>query len=315
MLAALLVVRWRIAPYPAEAPFTGGMPLAAALARWSVAHGWWAAAVAALVVAWTLIVVVQLSIKYAPAASRNYLPPQVYLIGAGGVAIAAEALAALIAALLLTLAIRRFATSHRKGYAFSEVFHGGFYLGLIPLLYAPATVPVVAIAIGSMIVYRRSLREAVVCLTGLGMGVPAAGFIHWALGEGGGHIYRELWRCTLEARPVIGRLPWPALALAAAVVIVSLAGIFWVMANKKNIRKAQYKFIAGTSLVFPVVGLSILSGGTSTTLCALLAVPCAVCFPWAFAPRIAGFSTTVYCLIMVAVLVIHLPSVLGFYIP
>jgi hypothetical protein len=145
----------------------------------------------------------------------------------------------------------------------------------------------------------------------LGIGVPAAGFIHWVLGQGGGHIYRELWRCTFEARPVIDQLPLSALAVAAGVVVISLTGIFWVMAHKKSIRKIQYKFIAGTSLTLPLLGLSILLGGTSTTLFAMLAVPCAVCFPWAFTPRTAGFSTTVYCLVLAAVLAVHLSSVPG----
>jgi hypothetical protein len=315
LMAALFVARYRLAPYPVEAPFEGGMPLAVALTRFSVAHAGWAAALGAVVVLWTLLVVVQLSVKYAPASSRNYLPPQIFIITAGALAISGEALAALFAALLLTLATRRFVSSFHKGYDFPEVFHAGFYLGLIPLLYAPAVVPVVAIAIAALVIYRRTFREGVVCLAGLFFPLPAAGFIHWALGDGGGFIYRELWQCTLAPRPVAGQMPeWAAtVAGLTGVLVVSLAlvGIIWVAGHKKSIRKTPQKFIGYTSVVLLLLAGSAVVPGTSTTLCALVAVPCAVSVPHAFAPGVSRLSTVIYCLILAAILALHLPPVLG----
>jgi hypothetical protein len=312
-MAALFVVRYRLAPYPVETPFEGGMPLAAALTRFSIAHGWWAAACGGAIVVWTLLVVVQLSVRYAPAAGRNYLPPQIFLITAGALAISGEALAALVGALLLALATRRFVSSFHKGYAFAEVFHAGFYLGLIPLLYAPAVVPVVAVAISAILIYRRSLREGVVCLAGLLLPVPAAGFIHWALGDGGSLVYRELWRCTLASRPVAGQLPDSAAFVAALtgvlVVALALVGIIWVAGHKKSVRKTQSKFIGYISVLLLLLAASAAVPGMSTTLFALVAVPCAVSVPYAFTTPVARISTVIYCLILTAILALHLPPV------
>jgi hypothetical protein len=310
-MAALFVARWRLAPMPVEAPFEGGMPLAAALTGFSLRYGWWAAACGAGIVGWTMLVVVQLSIKYAPPGSRNYLPPQIFLIGAGGLALAGQALAALLAALLLTLASRRLASAFHKGYSFPELFHGGFCLGLIPLLYAPAAAVVVVIAVSALISYRRSLREAVVCFTGVLFPIPAAGVVHWALGEGGDHIYRQLWRCLTVAPPAGEGVPTLAMVVAGLVLLPAVVAIFWVAGHKKSLRKAQHKFVGVAAITLAALAASGAIPGSSTTLWPMAAVPCAMCWSWAFPASGAKFSTAVYCLIAAAVLALDLLPVLG----
>ena len=315
LMAVLFVARWRLAPYPVEIPFEGGMPLAAMLTRFTVAHPWWAATIAAVIVVWTLLLLVQLSIRYATAASRNYLPAQIFLVGAGGLAVPGEALAAFIATWLATLAIRQFAFSFHKGLRFSEVFHAGFYLGLMPLLYAPVVVAVVPVAIAALLVYRRLGREAVVCFAGLVLPVPAAGFIHWAAGADGGFIWRELWRCALENRPTVGLVPNSVVLPAALILILVLVAILWVAGHKKSVRKTQYKFMAHISLTLLFFAASAAVPGTSITLAAIAAVPCAVSLPYAFAEKTATASTLLYCLILAAVLVLNLLPVLRISLP
>jgi hypothetical protein len=315
LLAALFVARWRLAPYAAEAPFEGGMPLAAALTRFTVAHGWWAAACAAVVIVWTLLLVVQLSVKYAPPSSRNYLPPQIFLVVAGGVAVAGEALAALLAALFLVLAVRRFAFSFHKGYSFTELFHAGFWLGLIPLLYAPAVVWIVPVAVSALMIYRRSFREAVVCFAGLSLPLPAAEFIHWATGTGAGDIWHELWRCTAESTGVALAVPFATAAVAVLLAAIVLSALVRAAGLRKNIRKTPYKFICFTAFVLLWVAGSAALPGTSATLMPLLGVPCAVCLPYAFSGRGTGAATAIYSLILTAVLALHLLPVLGVQVP
>ncbi len=315
LLAALFVARWRLAPYPVEAPFEGGMPLAAALTRFTVAHGWWGAACAAVVIGWTMLLVVQLSVKYAPAASRNYLPPQIFLVAAGGLVIAGEALAALLAAWFLVLAVRQFAFSFHKGYSFTELFHAGFWLGLVPLLYAPAAVWVVPVAVSALVIYRRSVREAVVCLTGLALPLPAAGFVHWAMGAEADYIWHEVWRCTAQSPGVEFALPFTTIAVAAPVAVLVVSALVRAAGMRNNIRKTPWKFVGFTALTLLWMAGSAALPGTSTTLVALLGVPCAVCVPYAFAGRGAGVSTTIYSLILAAVLVLRLLPVLGIRVP
>lgn len=314
LMAALFVARYRLTPYPVEAPFEEGMPLAAVLTRFTVAHPWWAAVAAAVVVAWTLLLVVQLGIKYGLPASRNYLSAQIFLIGAGGLVIAGEALAALVAAWLMTLAARQFVFSLHKGYSFREVFHAGFYLGMIPLLYAPAVVAVVPVAIAGLTIYRRSGREAVVCFAGLALPVPAAGFIYWAAGTGGGFVYHELWRCALERQPAAWLPLVPVVGVAVLAVGLALTGVAWALGHKKNIRKTQFKFVQHTSFVLLAVAASGVLGGTSATLAALGAVPVALSVPYAFAGKQAGVATAIYCAVVIAVLVLDILPFFGIFL-
>jgi hypothetical protein len=318
LLAALFVARWRLAPLPVETPFEGGMPLAAILTRFSFpGGGWFAAALGALSVGWTMLVVVQLGIKYAPPGSRNFLPPQIFLAAAGGLALAGDALASLTAALLLALSLRRLASSFHKGYSFPELFHGGFYLGLIPLLYAPAALAVPVIAASAVFLYRRSLREAVVCLAGVLFPVPAAGFVHWALGGEGGYIYAELWRCTLEApsRPGFEGVPTLALVAAALLTVPALVATIWVTGHKKGLRKAQHKFVGVGAIALATFAATSALPGASTFVFALCSVPCAVVWPWAFTGRVARFSTALYCVTLGAVLALDLLPILGIPVP
>ncbi len=315
LLAVLFVARWSIAPYAVEAPFEGGMPLASALTRFTVAHGWLAAAVAAIVVGWTLLLVVQLSIKYAPAASRNYLPPQIYLVAAGGVALSGEVLATLLAAWFLVLAMRQFAFSFHKGYSFTELFHAGFWLGLVPLLYAPAVLWILPVAVAALVIYRRSWRETVVCFVGLALPLPAAGFIYWAMGADASYIWQELWRCTIEKPDLEFSLPFTTLSVALPVVALTLTALIRVAGNHKNIRKTQYKFISHVALVSIFMSISAVIPGTSLALAALLGIPCAVCLPYAFFGRGSAVSTAIYSVILVAVLAFHLLPILGISVP
>lgn len=311
LMAALFVARYLLAPYPFEAPFEGGMPLAAALTRFSVAHPWPAGAIAAVVLIWTLLVVVQLTVKLAPAATRNYLPAQILLVCVGGVVVPGEALAAIAVVWLSALAARQFVHSFHKGYSFGELFHGGFHLGLIPLLYAPAALIVPVVAIAALVIYRRSGRETIVCFAGLLLPVPAAGFIHWAAGAESGFIYRELFRCATENGTAWDLVPLPLLGIAVPVTVLAITGVVWALSHKANIRKTQYKIMQHTSFVLLSVAASVLIPGTSTSIVALAAVPFALSVPYAFSRKTAVISTVLYCFILAAVLTVDLLPVLG----
>ncbi|MDR2894105.1 MAG: hypothetical protein LBU97_01430 [Alistipes sp.] len=318
LLAALFVARYLVAPWPVEAPSEGGMPLADALTRFSASMPWIAAAIAGVVALWTLLATVRLTVKYAPAGVRNYLPPQLLMIGAAGVVVSDQPLAALAAMWLAVLAAGQFVFSFHKWYRFSEVFHAGFYLGLLPLLYAPAVVLILPVAIAALVIYRRSGREAVVCLAGLALPIPAAGFIHRAMGDPEGHIYRELWRCTVgDGSRAFGvvedvmTLPIAAAVVAGGVATLALVAIAWTLSHKKSIRKTQYKFVQHSSLALLFAAGTAALPGSGTTLVPLLAVPCAMCATYAFQGRTAGVSTAIYLLTLVAVSALSLLPVLG----
>jgi hypothetical protein len=307
LLAVLFVVRHSVAPLPVEAPFDGGMPLAAALTRLAVSSPWAAAALAAAMVVWTLLVLVQITIRFAPGAHRNYLPAQLFLVVAGGVAMSGEAPASLVAAWLMALAVRGFAFSFRKGYRFSAIFHASFFLGCMPLLYAPAALFALPVAMTGVAVYRRSLREGVVCVAGLALPVAMAGFVHWAMGTEGGFIYRELWRCVTT--PVYTRwlVPWAGVAVVASVTALALFGAVWGLAHRGSFRNTPYRFMRHAALALLAVAASAAAPGSSLALLPIVAVPCAALVPSAFHGKGATTATAIYCAAVAAVLLLNLP--------
>jgi len=310
-LAALFVVRYRMGLDPTAAPFEGGMPLAAALTRLSTDMPWVAAGVAAVVVTWTLMVMMQITVRFAPASGRNYLPPQLLLVGAGGVALGGETLAALLGAWLLTLALRGFAFSLRKGYRFSEVFHAGFFLGWLPLLYAPMAAVVPLATVAAIVIYRRTLREAVVSFVGLGVAVPAAGFVHWAGGAPADFIYRELWRCATVPTHTLGLVPWPSVAIGGMVAVLAAIAVVWGHGHRKSFRNTPYRFLQHAALTLLLVTASAALPGSTATLVPLAAVPCAAVSAFAFHGRAAVVSTAIYIAIVAAVLLRDLPALAG----
>lgn len=329
LFAALFAVRYAVSPYPVEGSFTGGMPLAAALAGFSISRPWLAAACAAVAIVWTTLLVVQLSIRYTPASNRNYLPPQIFLAAAAGIAVPGEALAAYLAAWLVALSARSFVSSFQKGYRFTDVFRAGFSLGFIPLLYAPAVVVVPLLAILVLWVYRRSGREFVVCLAGMLLPLPAAGFIYWAAGEPAGFIYREVWRCTFlplgggagsAAARGVGMPPSgliPVSAAVAAVVVLALAfvAIAWSLNHKKALRKTHYKFISHVALTLVLTLASAALPGTSATLVPITAVGIALSVPYAFSGKSTPLASAIYFLVLATVLALNLFPVLGVSLP
>ncbi len=324
-MAVLFAVRYVLVPYPAEALLSeGDMPIAAILTKFSATVPWLAAACAGVLILWTLVLVVQLTVKYSPQGVRNYLPPQIFLVAAVGIVVPGEALAAVLAAWLLVHATRQFVFSLQKGYRFAEVFRAGFYSGLIPLLYAPAALIALVVIPAALSIYRRSGREATVCFIGFLLPVPLAGFAHWAAGDNADFIYRELWRCCFSggaggafenASDFFGSIPVSTIVVAAFVLILVFTAMGWALTHKTGMRKTPYKFMQHVSLMFAVTLASAAVPGSSPMLYVLCAVPAALAVPYAFPGKWSTVSSTVYCLLLATVLVLNLFPVIGIPLP
>ncbi len=316
LLAMLFAVRYAVVRYAVEAPFFGGMPAAASLSGFSVEYPWLAVISVVVLLMWTLFIIVQLTVRYASASSRNYLPMQFFLITACGVVIPGEALASFLAAWLLALSTRQFVSSFRKDFRFQEVFRAGFYLGFIPLFYAPGILLLLIIPL-VLLLYRRSGRELAVCIVGAMMPVPGAGFLYWACGESPSFIYREIWRCVSERPPLDypAQVPVVASVVAGIVVLLVLRAVVWYLTHRRGMRTRQRKAMAHVSLMLFVAFLSFLIPGYSPVAVPLLAIPVAMAVPYSFSGKRTWFPTLLYCLLLFAVLTLNLGPVLGISIP
>ncbi len=268
------------------------------------------AAVFALIV-WTCYVVIQLTVRYAPIAERGYLPVPVYVIAACGVIVPGEALASYTAALLLALSTRQMVNAFRKEMRFEEVFRAGFYLGFIPLLYAPGVVLMLLVPIlGSL--YRRSARELAVGIAGAAIPLTGAWFITWVSGSDAAGLFTEFWRAVSVRQefPFAG-IPVTAYVCAGLLAVLAILAATGFFSGRKGMRTRPRKMMAHALLVLSLTAASIAVPGNSPSLLPLLAVPTALAVPHAFTRKLAVLSTIVYCVLIIAVVSLDLLPLLG----
>lgn len=314
VIAALAGTRYLAAPYPVEMLTSQGMPAADALTRLVSADRGWGAATIFLLIALTAYIIIQVTVRYSSATSRNYLPMPVFAAAACGIAFPPEMAASYLAALLLALSTKQFISTFSKEYRFQEAFRGGFYLGVIPLLYAPAILllPLIPIAMG---LYRRSVRELIVSIAGGVLPFAAAWFITWGAGSGEWYIFTELWRClsgggaaALPTTPAVS--PILALCCAVLVAVLALAGIGWFAANRKGMRTRQRKVMVHISAAFVLMCASLAIPGSSLSCLPLAAVPAAMAIPYAFSGKLTVASSLLYFLILGAVFALNLLGII-----
>ena len=114
-------------------------------------------------------------------ATRCFLAMPLFGVVSCGVLLSSDYLTQSLTLLLLALASRNYYNSFHRHYCFDRMFRGSLYVGLIPLLYAPGAGLLLLIPL-VVLLFRRTLREAVVALSGAILPLFFAGFIHWAAG-------------------------------------------------------------------------------------------------------------------------------------
>jgi hypothetical protein len=307
VLAALVSVRHAVSPYAVETPYTDGMPIAEWLTCWSVEHPVWSGIAVALLAIWTVLIITSLGMRFTSSSSRNYLPIPLFIIIACGIYLSHETLASQLAAWLFAQATSQFMLTFRKDYCFEEAFKGGFYLGVIPLLYAPALILWVLVPFLATL-YRRSVREFVVCVAGVVLPTLGAWFIGWVMGDGVWHLFREWWRCVAHH----SANAWPTevsiMAIICVVFVVTLTAMAlgWFLWRRKTVRARQRKMISHVVVATLLLTLSFALPGASISGMPLLGVGLSMLIPSAFISRQSSVASLLYLLLVAAVLSINI---------
>lgn len=114
-------------------------------------------------------------------AARCFLAMPIFGIAGCGIVLSDDFLTQSLTLLLIVLASRNFYNSFHRHYCFDRMFRGALYVGAIPLVYAPGT-PLLLLVPIVVLLFRRTLREAVVALTGMLLPLFFTCFIRWAVG-------------------------------------------------------------------------------------------------------------------------------------
>lgn len=169
---------------PETMPLLGG-----ALARFQAAYPVWARLAAGFMILFTGMCTGRIAIRYNLYGVSTCLPIPLYAVVACGIVSGGNYLTAFAASMLLALAAKNYCRSYCNGYGFDAIFRASLYLGLLPLVYAPAT-PLVLILPLAILLFRRTFREVVAAAAGLILPVLTACYVSWGAGEeftGSGH--------------------------------------------------------------------------------------------------------------------------------
>lgn len=169
---------------PETMPLLGG-----ALARFQAAYPVWARLAAGFMILFTGMCTGRIAIRYNLYGVSTCLPIPLYAVVACGHRFGRKLPDGIRRLDAAALAAKNYCRSYCNGYGFDAIFRASLYLGLLPLVYAPAT-PLVLILPLAILLFRRTFREVVVAAAGLILPVLTACYVSWGAGEeftGSGH--------------------------------------------------------------------------------------------------------------------------------
>ncbi len=226
-----------------------------------------------------------------------------YGVVACGIFLGNDYLMGAIAGLLMARIVRHYASSYRNGYAFNALFRGSLYLGLLPLLYAPA-LPLILLLCIIVTLFQRTLREWIVAFCGLLLPIAALCYLHWAFG---GELLApalQIWEGISHATPLA--LFHDSSVVLVLQLLVLLAAVLWALFYYlSDIYVATSKARAILTSIVWLFLLSLVSlflPGATVTSFPLLAVPTVLLLPFLFVRLERRIANGLYLIILLMTL-------------
>ena len=188
-----------------------------------------------------------------------------------------------------------------NGYGFDAIFRASLYLGLLPLVYAPAT-PLVLILPLAILLFKRTFREAVVAAAGLILPLLTACYVSWGTGAEFTAPLIKLGQSAIEGMPLhlFLDIPLPALVMAGGIVLLDLTALFFFLADIYA-AGTKPRFILFYNIGILILTLAVLCSPAATPEAfALLAVPSAILIPVFFVRIHRGIALPVYLIFLAA---------------
>lgn len=233
--------------------------------------------------------------RYALYAGGTLLTIPLYGVVACGLLFSDDYLAGFLASFLLTRAVCNFCASYRNGYTFDALFRGALYLGILPLLYAPALLLVSFLPIVTLL-FKRTFREWIVALAGVSLPMAALCYLHGLFAGDFTAPAEELWLC-LQGPERFQLLSGASYVLILQLLLLSsavLGALFYFLSDvyAANTR-ARAILTSQAWLLLLCLGMSPLPSMTAT-LFPLLAVPVSLLLPFLFVRLRSPFANALY---------------------
>lgn len=203
--------------------------------------------------------------------------------------------------MLLALATKNYCRAFCNGYGFDAIFRASLYLGLMPLIYAPA-LPLLLLLPLAVLLFRRTFREVVVATAGLLLPIFTACYVSWGSGAEFTAPLVTVGQSAIEGMPLqlFLDIPLPALVMAGGIVLLDLTALFFFLADIYA-AGTKPRFILFYNIGILVLALTLLCSPAATPEAfALLAVPSAILIPVFFVRIHRGMALPVYLIFLAA---------------
>ncbi|WP_295938399.1 hypothetical protein [uncultured Alistipes sp.] len=274
------------------------------LNRFQSAYPLWSRLLSGFAILFTGMCIGRIGIRYNLYTVSSCLPIPLYAVIACGIFIGEYYLMAFTASMLFALAIKNYCRSFCSGYGFDASFRASFYLGLLPLVYAPS-MPLVLIMPLALLLFQRTLREVVVSTAGLLLPVLTACYVSWGMGNGFTEPLFALYNATIAGSPLqlFSNIPMPSLAMLAGVVLLSLTAVFFFLTDFYAAgTKSRFILIFIIGVLTLTLALLFCPAATPEVF-SLLAVPAATLIPVLFVRIHRVIALSIYILLLVATIV------------
>ncbi len=286
-----------VAPAPGAYELVPAAQLGSALLGFEATAPTWSRVFELVALLWAGLLTGRITVRYGLFAANSCIAIPVFGIAAAWV-LPATGLPGAVTLLLLALSTHNFCRSFRNGYAFDNIFRGGLYLGLIPLLYLPAT-PLLLLLPAAVILFKRTLRELAVALAGMVLPLLTACYLSWT---SGGQFAEPLLGIaatfTVDNNANIWSMPWPALLPGAIMLLLDVAGAITYLNSVYSVGfKARGILALAGCMLLLVTGIALLPCSGPTALL-LLAVPTALLTPFLLMRMHRALSLPLYMLLL-----------------
>ena len=261
---------------PETMPLLGG-----ALTRFQAAYPVWARLAAGFMILFTGMCTGRIAIRYNLYGVSTCLPIPLYAVVACGIFSGGNYLTAFAASMLLALAAKNYCRSYCNGYGFDAIFRASLYLGLLPLVYAPAT-PLVLILPLAKLLFKR--------------------YVSWGMGDEFTAPVMTLADALVSGVPlwIFKGLPLPSLVMLCVIAALALTALLFFLSDIYAAgTKPRFILIFNTGILAMTLALLCTPSVTPEAF-TLTAVPAALLFPVFFVRIDRRIALPVYLILLAA---------------
>lgn len=266
-------------PMPGAAP----APLGDLLLAFQHAAPIWSKTIAIVLLLISGMMVGRSGVRFSLYPVGSNLPIPLYGLVACGILIGQNRLAEVTAAFVLLLSTLSFFKSYRNGFAIGLVFRGALFLGMLPLIYAPA-LPLPLMLIPAALFFRRTSREVFVAVFGALFPLFVLCYITWAMGGDFLDPPVQLWDNMMgdSGFRILENTTLLSPIVSGLVLLTVLCGIIFSLAHFRPLSRRAKSILIYTTLLFVVTcALAPLPSATAG-LTVIIALPAALLMPHAF---------------------------------